>query len=127
MNYLNVEQLTVLDLEEDDVEVMGGRVRVRALSRAEVLRIRREAGDDPAKIERLSLVAAMVQPRMTEEAVARWQRNSNANGAIGVVQQRIQQLTGISEGAGKSGLVRHGEHGVGTGALPSAEAGADGS
>jgi hypothetical protein len=127
MTYLSVDELTAPDLEEADVELPGGgMVRVRALSRAEVLRIRKEAGDDAAKIERLSLVAGMLQPQMSVDEVARWQRNSNVNGPIGVVQQRIQELSGINEGAGKSGLVRDGANGAGARALPSSEDGPDG-
>lgn len=125
--YASVTDLTSVGLEEADVQLPGGMVvRVRELSRAEVLRIRKEAGDDALKIERLSLVAGMVNPRMTVDEVAAWQRSSGVNRAIGVVQQRIQELSGMFEGAPKSDVARDGDDGAGVRALPSGEAGPDG-
>lgn len=126
--YSSVTDLTSVELEEDDVELPGGRlVRVRELSRAEVLRIRKENGDDALKIERATLVAAMVNPRMTPDEVAAWQRKSGVNKDIGKVQQRIQELSGMFEGADKSNVVSHGDDGPGVRALPSAEAQPNGS
>lgn len=126
--YSSVTELTSVALEEADVELPGGRlVRVRELTRAEVLRIRKEAGDDALKIERLSLVAGMVNPRMNVDEVAAWQRSSGVNRDIGLVQQRIQELSGMFEGAAKSHVAEHGNNGAGVRALPSAEAQPDGS
>ena len=126
--YSSVTDLTSVELEESDVELPGGRrFRVRELSRAEVLRIRKEAGEDAIKIERASLVAAMVNPRMTADEVAAWQRKSGVNKDIGLVQHRIQELSGMFEGAEKSHVASDGNHGAGVRALPSGEAGADGS
>jgi len=125
--YSSVADLTNVELEEDDVELPGGRlVRVRELSRAEVLRIRKENGEDSLKIERATLVAAMVNPRMTADEAAAWQRKSGVNKDIGLVQQRIQELSGMAEGADKSRVDSNGDNGAGVRALPSAEAGADG-
>lgn len=100
---MNKEELLKLRLREQDVELPGvGSVRIRALSRAEVLRIK----DKPMDIdvmERKLISAAMVDPKLTEAEVQEWQDVSEA-GELEIVTRAITKLSGLSEGAGKSGL-----------------------
>jgi hypothetical protein len=80
---------------EDDVEIPGvGTVRVRGLSRAEVLRFQAKT-QNPAYAERMAIAAGMIDPVMTEDQVAKWQRVSVA-GAIGLVSDRIAELSGMA-------------------------------
>lgn len=99
-------------MPEDDVEVPGiGTVRVRGLSRKEVLAVRKATDNDTAKIdgprilvlERKMVAAAMLDPEMTEAEVAEWQDVSGA-GEMEPVIEKIQKLSGLMEGAGKSGV-----------------------
>jgi hypothetical protein len=89
-------------LAEDDVQIPGvGTVRVRALSRAEVLLVRKAtdlAGDVDGPralvLERKMVAAAMVHPPLTEAEVGRWQ-NASAAGELEPVTEAIQRLSGM--------------------------------
>lgn len=88
-----------------------GTVRVRGLSRDEVLVVRKATDNDAAKVdgprilvlERKMIAAAMLDPVMTEAEVGEWQRAAPA-GEIEPVVAKVQELSGMSEGAGKSGV-----------------------
>lgn len=103
--YASLDELVTRELDETDVELPGGRwVRVRALSRAEVLRIQRASrGDngstDAARIERMTLALGMVEPRMTEEQVGAWQAASKAGDVIGRATAAIRTLSGMDSDA----------------------------
>lgn len=103
--YASLDELITRDLEETDVELPSGqRVRVRALSRAEVLRIQKASrgdGDtvDAARIERMTLALGMVEPRMTEEQVGAWQAASKAGDVIGRATSAIRSLSGMDSDA----------------------------
>lgn len=91
-------------LPEDDVELGNGKgtVRVRALTRAEAMSCQ-QVKDGPgrvAAIERKMLALAMVDPEMTEAEVGRWQKASTA-GEMEPVGLKVQQLSGMTEGADK--------------------------
>lgn len=95
-------------LDEAEVEIPGkGTVRVRALSRAEVMKatsgIRSEADafDRQAELERKLLAAAMVDPALTEAEVGQWQEASTA-GEIEAVIDKVQELSGTAQGAAKA-------------------------
>jgi len=96
-------------LAEDDVEIPGvGTVRVRALSRAEVLLVRKatdnaDSIDGPRALvlERKMLATAMVDPVLTEAEVGQWQEASGA-GELEPVTYRIQELSGMLEGSAKA-------------------------
>ena len=113
-------------LPTDDFEIPGiGTVRVRGLSRGEVYAIRKvSTGDDD--MERKTLARAMVDPEMTEDEIGQWQAASPA-GELEPVTLKIHELSGLSEGADKSGVpgVRD-EPGDGVRVLRGAEAGPDG-
>jgi hypothetical protein len=99
---LDKELLFKPRLAEDDVQIPGvGSVRVRALSRSEVLLVRKAtdlAGDVPAPralvLERKMIATAMVDPVLTESEVGRWQ-NASAAGELEPVTDAIQRLSGM--------------------------------
>lgn len=85
-----------------EVEIEGlGPVTVRALSRMEMMISGKI--DDSVKQERFILSKAMVDPEMTEEDVAAWQKAS-IPGEINAVAGKVNELSGIGKGADKSGL-----------------------
>lgn len=111
-------------IPEGTVELELGTVRVRGLSRGEVYMTQQCKGVEA--MERKILALGMVDPPMTEAEVRQWQENSPA-GELEAVTKKIQQLSGLGEGADKSGVpgVR-GEPGSGVRVLPGDEAGDDG-
>ncbi|HEV8568984.1 MAG TPA: hypothetical protein VGQ92_18200 [Actinoplanes sp.] len=96
---MDKETLLKPRLPEDDVEIPGvGTVRVRGLSRGEVLRGQGLKGVD---LEAYMLAAGMVDPPMTRDEVKQWQAASPA-GELEPVTDVISRLSGLDEGAAKS-------------------------
>lgn len=90
-------------LPERDVEVPGvGTVRVRGLSRAEALECQKVAGDAGA-LERKALAFGLVEPALSEDEAAGWY-GSATFAELEPILSAIQELSGLSEGAGKSGV-----------------------
>lgn len=123
------ERLLSRHIPEGDVElVVDGEVvtvRVRGLSRGEVFLV--QTISDKEANDRAIVARGMVDPPMNDADVKQWQRSSPA-GEIELVVAKIQELSGLAEGADKSGLqgVRD-EPGDGVRVLPGDEAGDDGS
>jgi hypothetical protein len=101
--FVDKDQLFVRRIPEQDVVIPGvGTVRVRALTRDEALSL--TGKEMPQKrMERQMLAMALVAPRLTEEEVGQWQRQSGA-GELQVVVQTITALSGLTEDATKSDL-----------------------
>jgi hypothetical protein len=95
--------LTKPRLAEEDVEIPGvGTVRVRALSRAEAMKVTdREL--PVATMEQALLSMAMVDPKLTEAEVAEWQEAA-PGGELEPVVEVIQRLSGLAKKAPKSGV-----------------------
>lgn len=124
------EALFASRLPEADVEISGvGTVRVRALSRAEVLGLQKKVGDGAdrtARLERETIALAMVDPSLTVMEVQRWQEASPA-GELEPVTDAIQELSGMKPTAEKEAMLDfRGEPGSGVRALPGGEAEHDG-
>lgn len=93
----------------EDVQLPLGVIRIRALSRDEVLASRRAADVDPAQldgprvlvIERKILALAIVSPVMTEDQIAAWQRGAPA-GELDEVMAAVERLSAIDRGAAKA-------------------------
>jgi hypothetical protein len=111
-------------LPERDVNLPGiGIVRVRGLSRAEVLEARE---DTTVGFEAAMLTAGVADPALTRDEVRRWMAAAPA-GEIKPVTDAILHLSGLAQGADKSGLSGDGaDAGVGVGSLSGGEAGDDG-
>lgn len=117
---------TASGMPEDDVDVHGvGTVRVRGLSRAEVIAMR-ELDLPTLQHERRTLAAAMVDPEMTEQQVEQWQAVAVA-GELRPVVAKVLDLSGLGEGAAKAAYRSfRDESGPGVGAPDRGEAGDDG-
>lgn len=94
-------------LPEGEVDLPGkGTVRVRAMTRAEVMQVRssvksiEDAFRRGAELECKMLALAMVEPTLTEDEVRRWQDAALA-GEMEPVVQKVQELSGLIEGAAK--------------------------
>lgn len=96
------EALAAPRLEEDTVTLPVGAVRVRALSRAEALRLKgRDYAED--EFERVLLAAAMVEPKLTEDDVRAWQEASPA-GELEPVTTAVLRLSGMAKAAAKEAM-----------------------
>lgn len=101
--YASVDELVASTLTEDDYTLPSGRrVRIRALSRATVLRIQTIGKDNVLKLEAETVAAGLVAPRMTVEQVGQWQAGDTAGGDIGKLMEAIRDLSGLGEGAAKA-------------------------
>ena len=101
--YASVDDLIASTLTEEDHTLPSGRrVRIRALSRAEVLRIQKLGKDNVVKLEAETVAAGLVAPRLTVEQASRWQAADAAGGDIGNLMEAIRDLSGLSEGAAKA-------------------------
>lgn len=102
--FLSVEQLTAdrvtSTVEEYTIEGVG-TVQIRSLSRAEIMEAGRRFPDDSQQWERFTLSRAMVQPRMSESDVAKWQA-ACPPGEINGLAMAVNRLSGIEKGADKS-------------------------
>lgn len=84
-----------------EVEIPGiGTVTVRGLSRWEMINVFRLEGKKHRQ-EQLALSFGMVDPRLTPEEVAAWQKAAGT-GEIELVAKAINELSGIGSGAAKS-------------------------
>jgi hypothetical protein len=87
----------------EDVEIPGvGTVQVRPLSRAEALEI--QGVELPAAVMEQRLISkAMVSPKLSEEDVATWQRNSAA-GEMEPIGEAIMRLSGMKPESAKDAV-----------------------
>ena len=89
-------------LGERVVELPGvGMVRVRGLSRQEVFDLQKIK--DVEQMERRVVFLALVEPKLSEEDIAGWYENAPA-GEVDLIVTPIQELSGLAEGAAKSGV-----------------------
>ena len=94
MGDVEKEALFKARLPEEEYELAGlGTLRIRGLSRGEVLAAQH---DDPrlAVFERRLLARGVVDPKLTETDVGRWQEASPA-GEMEPLIKRIERLSGI--------------------------------
>lgn len=106
MGYIDRDALLARRLEtstgfpEADVEVPGiGTVRVRGLSRFEVLHIQQTKGG-PAAVEVVTVHLGLVEPKLSEDEVKKWQRVSVAS-ELEPITEAIGRLSGMFEKADK--------------------------
>jgi hypothetical protein len=86
-----------------DYHIPGvGTVRVRPLTRGEALQVV-GVERDKRELEAQIVAWAMVEPKLTEAEVRTWMDNSAA-GELQALTQFITKLSGLGEGAPKSGL-----------------------
>lgn len=94
-------QLTARRLPEGEVDIPGvGMVRVRGLSRWELLTAGKRESEGVMAMERCMLAFGMLDPQMGEDDVAAWQKASPA-GEIMPVISKINELSGIGKDSQK--------------------------
>lgn len=107
------DQLLKPRLREADVEVpgLGVTVRVRGVSRAEVVAVRKATDDEEIDgpralvIERKMIAMAMVDPVMTEDEVAQWQQAAGVDELQPIVD-KIQELSGLDKASAREAYKR---------------------
>jgi hypothetical protein len=87
------------EMRTAEVEVEGGIVTVRSLTRAEALALREIS--DPLKFEQYIVSCAMVDPALTKAEVAQWQKNSGAL-ELEDVTDKVMEISGLKERAEKA-------------------------
>lgn len=80
----------------------GSTVGIRGLTRDEVLTVQ-EQSDSIARRDTLIVAAGMTDPKLSVDDVAAWAAAANA-GDITAVSDAIAELSGLGQGAGKSGV-----------------------
>lgn len=122
------EQLFKPRLPEEEFEIPGiGTVRIRGLSRIEVMLVQKAEGL-PAQEARM-LRYGMVEPKLTEAEAEKWQKASpgGTGGELELVTERISHLSGMTPAAEREAYRNfRGQPRSGVRALPSGEAGHDG-
>lgn len=99
---LSKDQLLKGRLPEREVEIPDlGTVRVRGLSRAEVLKLQKLGLDNVGALERKIVHLGLVDPALTEAEVDTWYEAA-PGGELEPVSKAIQELSGLVEGAEKA-------------------------
>lgn len=80
----------------------GSTVAVRALTRDQVLQVQSEALTQQER-DNMMIAAGLTDPVMSVEDVAEWAAAAPA-GDLTLVSERIAELSGLKQGAGKSGV-----------------------
>lgn len=81
----------------------SGEVEVRGLTRDEALAV--AAADTLAEKDNTLISLGLVNPALSPDDVAAWAGDESA-GVLSGLSQRIAELSGMTEGAGKSGVPR---------------------
>ena len=99
--YLKLDDfLTGITGGTTDLEIKGlGTVKLRALEFGEVQAIRQAAGDDDMQSAKLSVLAGMVEPKLTEAHLAALDKARA--GVIGLISQRVLGISGMTAEAEK--------------------------
>lgn len=102
LEYATLDDLCSGTMPEEDHELADGKkIRVRGLSRAEVLNLQTVGRDNAAKLERETLARGVIKPRMTVESAAVWQGSDLGGGDIGKVMEHIRDLSALAGGAAR--------------------------
>jgi hypothetical protein len=91
----------------EEVDLGDGTVTVRGLTRGEITRARVAASkaskdNQVSTLDNHYIAAGLVEPEMTVAEVAEWLEDAPAGDAVAVLAV-IQELSGLAEGAQKSG------------------------
>lgn len=113
--------------EQEDVQISRGVVRVRGLSRYEIMLCAKPELENLVK-EQKQLNLAMLDPAMSEADVERWQKTPGAFRDIQDVVEAVNRLSAVGKDAQKAAYKSDGRGSdAGVRDLPGAEAEPDGS
>lgn len=91
----------------EEVKTHAGVVIVRPLTRGEVLDLNDQRRGEEltfAQFEARMVSLGMVSPTMTPAEVSQWQSVDNPGGSLADVTDAISRISGLDEGASKSGV-----------------------
>lgn len=101
---MNKSALLKARLPAQDIEIPGvGTVKVRGLSRDEVLSLRDKGMTTAAETERQILSLSLVDPALTEDEVGEWQKGSTP-GEMEKVTDVVMRLSGLAEDSPKQAM-----------------------
>lgn len=107
MAHLTREQILARKVGKDVVPLPGGgTVAIRALTRDDVLAT--QQADDVAGADNMIISLGLTDPKLSVDEVAQWAAN-DAAGDLVAVSDAIARISGLKEGAGKSGVPGTGE------------------
>lgn len=98
---LTAPEVPVSSREEDYTLESGLTVKIRPLTRLEVLAVNKLQGLDTGQKEQKYLSMAMVLPRMTEADVRKWQ-GASAAGELEPLVERVQVISGLTKKGAKA-------------------------
>jgi hypothetical protein len=90
-----------------EIPTHAGPVVIKPLSRGEVLALndaRRTGKLTLAQFEAQMVSIALVHPPMTAAEVETWQTKDKAGGVLAEVTDKVSEISGLDEGADKSGV-----------------------
>lgn len=98
--------------ETRDIPTKTGVITVRGLTRAEVLKL--NGSRDSGKLtvqqwEQEVISLCIISMSVSPAEVAKWQESTKVKGTAGKVSDAIMELSGLTQGADKSGLAGIGE------------------
>lgn len=97
------------DLAEPFALPSGRMVKVRGLSRHELLKNGKDADGDTRLHEIFNVMSCVVLPQFSRAQVEAWQRRDLAAGDFKALSEKIRELSGLGEGADKSDIPASGE------------------
>lgn len=104
---LTREQILAKKLSQEVIDLpSGGQVKVRGLTRDEALLTQDREGT--AARDNYVIATGLLDPKLTEDDVAAWAA-TGATGDLNTISLAIAHLSGMGEGAGKSGVAELGE------------------
>lgn len=106
MAIANIDDLFKPQVKETEVELpdYDGTFKVRGLNRAEALELQ-SVNISMAQMEQRLLSLALLEPKLTEEQVRKWQENATA-GALEPLSDAILELSGMKKAAAKEAMKR---------------------
>lgn len=104
MSRLTRDQILARKVGKGEVTLAdGATVEIRALTRDEVLAM--QELDELADRDNFLVATGLVDPKLSVEDVAAWGASAPA-GDISAISAGIAEISGLSEGAGKSRMAR---------------------
>lgn len=99
-----------MSVKTDEFEIVGvGTITLRGITRWEMLHVIHLEGK-PAKQEQAMLRFGLVDPAMTEDDIAAWQKVA-PGGLLNKIAMKINELSGLGKDAAKSDLPADGDDG----------------
>ncbi len=104
-----VDKAALLADEEFEIEVHTipgmGEIKVRSLSRAELMRVGQLGSDKISEAEAYMVSRGCVEPKFTVDDVKKWQKLPKGVHLDALVE-KLNQMSGVEDEAGKEATIR---------------------